>query len=134
MRAITYDVTPLFAPLQVKRKTLRNRLVMPPMAVNRGISTLCQYPLNHGHTFGQSRLQSAGMDRIYRIEQDKTGAGAVCTGQCSGDAPLLDDRVALIRRQPWWGCPGGIEELLHRVCTSRRLGASGKVDAFVSTL
>ena len=43
-----YDVTPLFAPLQVKRKTLRNRRVMPPMAVSRGISTPCQNPLNHG--------------------------------------------------------------------------------------
>ena len=30
---------PLFTPLQVKGKTLRNRVVMPPMVVNRGIST-----------------------------------------------------------------------------------------------
>ena len=34
-----YDVTPLFAPLQVKHKTLRNRIVMPPMVVNRGLTT-----------------------------------------------------------------------------------------------
>jgi len=33
------DVTPLFAPLQVKHKTLRNRIVMPPMVVNRGLTT-----------------------------------------------------------------------------------------------
>ncbi len=33
------DVTPLFAPLQVKHKTLHNRLVMPPMVVNRGLTT-----------------------------------------------------------------------------------------------
>jgi 2,4-dienoyl-CoA reductase-like NADH-dependent reductase (Old Yellow Enzyme family) len=34
-----YDVTPLFTPLQVKHKTLRNRIVMPPMVVNRGLTT-----------------------------------------------------------------------------------------------
>jgi 2,4-dienoyl-CoA reductase-like NADH-dependent reductase (Old Yellow Enzyme family) len=34
-----YDVTPLFVPLQVKHKTLRNRIVMPPMVVNRGHTT-----------------------------------------------------------------------------------------------
>jgi NADPH2 dehydrogenase len=34
-----YDVAPLFAPLQVKHKTLRNRIVMPPMVVNRGLTT-----------------------------------------------------------------------------------------------
>jgi 2,4-dienoyl-CoA reductase-like NADH-dependent reductase (Old Yellow Enzyme family) len=34
-----YDVTPLFAPLQVQNKTLRNRIVMPPMVVNRGLAT-----------------------------------------------------------------------------------------------
>ena len=33
------DVTPLFVPLQVKSKTLRNRIVMPPMVVNRGLTT-----------------------------------------------------------------------------------------------
>jgi len=36
---VTYDVTLLFAPLQVKHKTLRNRIVMPPMVVNRGLTT-----------------------------------------------------------------------------------------------
>jgi len=34
-----HDVTPLFAPLQIKHKTLRNRIVMPPMVVNRGHTT-----------------------------------------------------------------------------------------------
>ena len=34
-----YDVTPLFEPLQVKSKTLRNRIVMPPMVVRRGLAT-----------------------------------------------------------------------------------------------
>jgi len=33
-----YDVTPLFRPLQVKHKTLRNRIVMPPMVVNRSLT------------------------------------------------------------------------------------------------
>jgi 2,4-dienoyl-CoA reductase-like NADH-dependent reductase (Old Yellow Enzyme family) len=33
------DVTPLFAPLKVGQKTLRNRIVMPPMVVNRGLAT-----------------------------------------------------------------------------------------------
>ena len=33
------DVTPLFAPLHVKGKTMRNRIVMPPMVVNRGLAT-----------------------------------------------------------------------------------------------
>ena len=33
------DVTPLFAPLQVGQRTLRNRIVMPPMVVNRGLAT-----------------------------------------------------------------------------------------------
>jgi len=34
-----YDVTPLFKPIQVKNKTFRNRIVMPPMVINRGINT-----------------------------------------------------------------------------------------------
>ena len=34
-----YDLTPLFEPLQVKNKTLRNRIVMPPMVVRRGLAT-----------------------------------------------------------------------------------------------
>lgn len=33
-----YDVSPLFRPLPVKHKTLRNRVVMPPMVVNRGLT------------------------------------------------------------------------------------------------
>ncbi len=33
------DVTTLFEPLQVRNKTLRNRIVMPPMVVNRGLAT-----------------------------------------------------------------------------------------------
>ncbi len=33
------EVMPLFTPLQVKGKTLRNRIVMPPMATNRGVTT-----------------------------------------------------------------------------------------------
>jgi 2,4-dienoyl-CoA reductase-like NADH-dependent reductase (Old Yellow Enzyme family) len=33
------DIAPLFAPLQVKHKTLRNRIVCPPMVVNRGLTT-----------------------------------------------------------------------------------------------
>ena len=36
---IMYDVTPLFEPIQGKSKTFRNRIVMPPMVVNRGINT-----------------------------------------------------------------------------------------------
>jgi 2,4-dienoyl-CoA reductase-like NADH-dependent reductase (Old Yellow Enzyme family) len=32
-------VTPLFMPLQVGQKALRNRIVMPPMATNRGLNT-----------------------------------------------------------------------------------------------
>jgi 2,4-dienoyl-CoA reductase-like NADH-dependent reductase (Old Yellow Enzyme family) len=30
------DIAPLFTPLQIKNKTLRNRIVMPPQVVNRG--------------------------------------------------------------------------------------------------
>ncbi len=33
------NITPLFAPLQVGHKTLRNRIVLPPMVVNRGLTT-----------------------------------------------------------------------------------------------
>ena len=33
------DVTALFTPLETKHKTLRNRIVMPPMVVNRGLTT-----------------------------------------------------------------------------------------------
>ncbi len=33
------DITPLFAPLSIKHRLLRNRVVMPPMVVNRGITT-----------------------------------------------------------------------------------------------
>lgn len=36
---MSLDITPLFSPLTVKGKTLRNRIVMPPMVVNRGIAT-----------------------------------------------------------------------------------------------
>lgn len=35
---MTHDVSPLFRPLQVRHKTLRNRIVMPPMVVNRGLT------------------------------------------------------------------------------------------------
>ncbi len=34
---MSVDVTPLFKPLQVKGYTIPNRMVMPPMATNRGI-------------------------------------------------------------------------------------------------
>jgi 2,4-dienoyl-CoA reductase-like NADH-dependent reductase (Old Yellow Enzyme family) len=34
-----YDVTPLFEKVTVKGKTLRNRIVLPPMVVNRGLAT-----------------------------------------------------------------------------------------------
>ena len=34
-----YDVGPLFTPLQVKGKTLSNRIVLPPMVVNYGLAT-----------------------------------------------------------------------------------------------
>lgn len=33
------DPSPLFEPLQVRGKTLRNRIVLPPMVVNRGLDT-----------------------------------------------------------------------------------------------
>ena len=33
------NIAPLFAPLQVRNKTLRNRIVMPPIVVNRGLTT-----------------------------------------------------------------------------------------------
>ena len=33
------DTSPLFEPLTVKNKTLRNRVVMPPMVTVRGIAT-----------------------------------------------------------------------------------------------
>jgi NADPH2 dehydrogenase len=33
------DIVPLFASLSIKHRLLRNRLVMPPMVVNRGITT-----------------------------------------------------------------------------------------------
>ena len=33
------DMAPLFEPLGVRSKTLRNRIVMPPMVVNRGLTT-----------------------------------------------------------------------------------------------
>lgn len=33
------DVGPLFEPLQIKNKLLRNRIVMPPMVVNRELTT-----------------------------------------------------------------------------------------------
>ena len=36
---MTHDTTPLFATLEVGSKTLRNRVVMPPMVVNRGLAT-----------------------------------------------------------------------------------------------
>jgi 2,4-dienoyl-CoA reductase-like NADH-dependent reductase (Old Yellow Enzyme family) len=39
------EIAPLFAPLQVGRRTLRNRIVLPPMVVNRGLTTAeaCQW-------------------------------------------------------------------------------------------
>jgi len=33
-----YDIEPLFEPLKVKNKTLRNRIVMPPMVVKRDLT------------------------------------------------------------------------------------------------
>ncbi|MCC6443104.1 MAG: hypothetical protein IT210_06555 [Armatimonadetes bacterium] len=34
-----YDIAPLFAPMQVGNKIFRNRIVLPPMVVSRGIDT-----------------------------------------------------------------------------------------------
>lgn len=39
VNVIMNDVATLFRPLQVKNKTLRNRIVMPPMVVKRGLAT-----------------------------------------------------------------------------------------------
>jgi 2,4-dienoyl-CoA reductase-like NADH-dependent reductase (Old Yellow Enzyme family) len=36
---MTNDIAPLFSPLQVKHQTLRNRIVLPPMVANRGLTT-----------------------------------------------------------------------------------------------
>jgi len=36
---MSIDVTPLFQPLEAKAKVLRNRIVMPPMVVLRGLTT-----------------------------------------------------------------------------------------------
>ncbi|HHX43690.1 MAG TPA: NADH:flavin oxidoreductase [Chloroflexi bacterium] len=36
---MSLDTSPLFRPLRIKGKTLRNRIVMPPMAVCRGLNT-----------------------------------------------------------------------------------------------
>jgi 2,4-dienoyl-CoA reductase-like NADH-dependent reductase (Old Yellow Enzyme family) len=36
---MTNHIAPLFSPLQVKHRTLRNRIVLPPMVVNRGLTT-----------------------------------------------------------------------------------------------
>ena len=36
---MTLDMAPLFAPLQVRGRQLRNRIVFPPMVVQRGITT-----------------------------------------------------------------------------------------------
>lgn len=36
---MSLDTSPLFRPLRVKGKTLRNRIVMPPMVVCRGVTT-----------------------------------------------------------------------------------------------
>jgi len=36
---MTIDITPLFSPLQVKKKTLSNRIVMPPMVGLRGLTS-----------------------------------------------------------------------------------------------
>lgn len=38
-KALPLDTSPLFRPLRIKGKTLRNRIVMPPMAVCRGVTT-----------------------------------------------------------------------------------------------
>jgi len=39
MENMEIDVTPLFRPLKVKGRQLRNRIVMPPMVVLRGLTT-----------------------------------------------------------------------------------------------
>ena len=36
---MSLDTSPLFRPLRIKGKTLRNRIVMPPMATCRGVTT-----------------------------------------------------------------------------------------------
>jgi 2,4-dienoyl-CoA reductase-like NADH-dependent reductase (Old Yellow Enzyme family) len=50
------DVSPLFQPLSVGSKTLPNRIVMPPMVVNRGINTraACEW-------YGQHARAGAGL-------------------------------------------------------------------------
>ena len=69
-----YDVTPLFAPLQVKRKTLRNRMVMPPMAVNRGLNT------PEGREW-YGRRAEGGVGLVIVEGTDVRSFGSGCTGE-----------------------------------------------------
>jgi len=76
------DTAPLFAPLQVGPKTFRNRIVMPPMVVMRGITT----PTGIGW---YSRRALGGVGLVIVEATGVTGFGAAYTAE--NLRPLVDE-------------------------------------------
>ena len=75
------DTAPLFDPLQVGQKTLRNRIVMPPMVVMRGVTTP-----EGAEWYGRRALGGVGL--VIVEATGVTGFGAAYTAK--NLRPLVD--------------------------------------------
>ena len=69
-----YDTTPLFTPLQVKHKTLRNRIVMPPMETNRDLAGPDGRAWYGEHAAGGAGLVIVEATQVGRFGADLTAA------------------------------------------------------------
>jgi len=96
------DVTPLFAPLTVRGKVLRNRIVMPPMVVHRGLITPAGVDWYGSHARGGVGLVIVEATAVNRFSSELTGenlkplvdaikgAGALAAIQIKAGFPLRD--------------------------------------------
>ena len=68
------SVAPLFSPFQIKNKTPRNRIVMPPIVVNRGLATpeACEW---------YGRRAAGGVSLVIVEASDVIRFGAEFTGE-----------------------------------------------------
>lgn len=68
------EIAPLFVPLQVKHKTLRNRIVCPPMVVNRGLTTAEAWAWYGARAAGGVSLVIVEATDSYLFGEELTGA------------------------------------------------------------
>jgi len=71
---MTLDVTPLFQPLTVRNKTLRNRIVMPPMVDNRPLESADAVAWYGARARGGAGMVIVEATRLYQFDAQLTAA------------------------------------------------------------